>query len=217
MLKLAKEKGNILAGLALSCFIFTLDVVNAEVPYKDEIVTVKVVSTDVKAKEPSGGTHKIQNLKLDTRIFDSQKEDLSVFGDDVPDGVGVCNSSNKTYMSYLKVTNTTSKQYWFLNSPECYTDRDTGIRMVGDRYCIAVGSYWAKDIGTKLNIIMKSGEVVKCIKGDAKADVNTDGTNRFHAVDGSVIEMIIDPAVFRGTHMYPEELNGGISRIEVVK
>lgn len=135
----------------------------------------------------------------------------------VPDGEGVCNSANKTWMSYTAVTSRTSPQWSLLRGSSAYTDATTGLRMVDGRYCIAVGSFYCSTIGTKINLVMENGSVVECIMGDQKSDMHTDPTHRFQAQDGSVVEMIVDRSVFHGTDQYPAELSGRISRIEIVE
>lgn len=134
----------------------------------------------------------------------------------VPNDEEGCRSWNTTYMPYTAVTCVTSDQYALLNSPEAYTDETTGIRMYEGRYCIAVGSFYSQRIGTKLNLIMENGSVVKCITGDAKSDAHTDETHRYQAVDGSVAEVIVDYDYFQSTKQYPEELTGRILYIEVL-
>lgn len=52
-------------------------------------------------------------------------------------------------MDYRTITDKTSKQFDMQNN-EAYTDVNTGLRMVNDRYCIAVGSFYTKTIGKKL-------------------------------------------------------------------
>lgn len=135
----------------------------------------------------------------------------------VPDGEGICNSANFTFMDYTSVTNKKSKQYELLNSDLAYTDEETGIRMYDGRICIAVGSFYSKHIGTKINLVMANGSVIECITGDAKSDAHTDSTNRYQAYDGSVVEIIVDKTIFTGTEMYPEGLSGRISKIEIVE
>lgn len=135
----------------------------------------------------------------------------------VPDGEGVCNSANKTYMGYTAVTSRTSPQWKLLRGSSAYTDATTGLRMVDGRYCIAVGTFYCSTIGTKINLIMENGATVECILGDVKSDRHTDPTHRYQAQDGSVVEMIVDRAVFHSTSQYPSELSGRISRIEIVE
>ncbi len=125
----------------------------------------------------------------------------------VPNDVEGCKSWNFTYMAYTKVTTVTSDQYQFLyNDDLCYSDPLTGIRMSQGRYCIAVGSFYTTKIGQKIDLVLTNGEVIKCILGDCKADVHTDPTNRFHAVDGSVAEFVVDYDYFHSTAQW-ESLN----------
>jgi len=97
----------------------------------------------------------------------------------------------KTYMSYKAITLKTSPQ-WKLQE-KAYTG-DYGIRMVDGRYCVALGSAWAREIGTKLDVYMDTGEVIKVILGDCKQDIHTDKTNRFGSRNGDVLEFIVDTA-----------------------
>lgn len=128
-----------------------------------------------------------------------------------------CRSYNVTFMPYTSVTDRKSRQYAFLNSENCYTETDTGLRKYDDRYCVAVGSGIAQGVGTKLDVHMKNGAVIKCIIGDAKSDRNTNPSHIFHNEDGSVLEMIVDSKQFTGSQDYPIELSGSISYIEVLE
>jgi hypothetical protein len=220
----------ILGGLLLSSYsgLSNTLVVNAtEELYDDEIITVNInessnkVVSDMTSKSNTLGVD-LQNVSLSTAGFSISEmlikpKPVILDSNIVPDGEGVCNSANKTYMPYTLVTSKSSAQYKFLYSDACYTDPETGLRMSEGRYCIAVGTFYASKIGTKINLIMKNGSTVECILGDVKADIHTDETNRFQAVDGSVVEMIVDYNYFHSTSQYPEELNGGILRIEVVE
>ncbi len=135
----------------------------------------------------------------------------------VPDGTAGCKSSAITYMGYTAVTSKASKQYQILRGAGAWSDPSTGLRMVGDRVCIALGSGYAK-VGDKVDLVMANGNVIKCIVGDAKADQHTDPTNRFHAVDGSVAEMIVDYAYFKkGTNYYGERIKGKINKVVVIE
>lgn len=141
----------------------------------------------------------------------------------VPNEEDGCKSWNFTYMGYRSVTSKSSPQYKLLYGDTCYTDPSSGIRMVGDRYCIAVGTYYAPSIGTKLDLVMKNGSIIKCIVGDFKSDAHTDSTNRYHTGgmdrgiyypgDGSVAEFIVDKAVFQNTDQYPKEASGSILKV----
>lgn len=99
------------------------------------------------------------------------------------------NNEFKSFMSYQSITDKTSAQYELQQN--AYTNV-YGIRMVGNRYCVAVGTYYATEIGTELDVVMENGSILKCIVGDLKNDIHTDETNRQHTVDNSVVEFIMD-------------------------
>lgn len=95
-------------------------------------------------------------------------------------------NSFKSYMSYRAISSTGSPQYKL--QAEAYTDSATGVRMVDGRYCIAVGPKIATKIGTKLELIYKSGKRVPAIVADQKAGT-IDG---YRHPDGSAVEFVID-------------------------
>lgn len=99
------------------------------------------------------------------------------------------NNGMKTYMDYRCITSTGSQQYK-LQHTIAYTG-DYGLRMVGDRYCVAVGSYYTTTIGQHLDIELENGIVINGILADCKSDEHTDETNRIH-FDGSVVEFVVD-------------------------
>ena len=68
-----------------------------------------------------------------------------------------------------------------------------GIRTVNGRYCVALGTYYSKIIGTKCDVTLSTGKVLPCILGDVKADKHTDATNRqSNSGNGNVVEFIVD-------------------------
>lgn len=96
----------------------------------------------------------------------------------------------KTYMDWDCITSPSSKQYKLKQS--CYIG-NYGIIMHQDRYCVALGSGFIKTgVGTKFDLILANGTVIKCIAGDMKADVHTDNTNRVTSHDGSIAEFIVN-------------------------
>ena len=99
------------------------------------------------------------------------------------------NNSFKSYMGAHKITDTTSAQYQLKSE---YLDSACGIKLVDDRYVIAIGTYYTETIGTRVDLVMESDEVVPCIVGDVKRDRDTDAMNRQHNVDGSVIEFVVN-------------------------
>lgn len=92
-------------------------------------------------------------------------------------------------MDYRTLSDKTSLQYDL--QQQAYTDSLTGIRMVNNRYLIAVGSYYTTEIGSYIDVIMNNGTVIQCVLGDVKNDNHTDLTNRQNP-NGSVVEFIVD-------------------------
>ena len=130
------------------------------------------------------------------------------------------NNSFKSYMDYRCITNTSSIQYKF--QQQCYSGR-YGVRMKDDRYCIAVGSHYTTKIGTKIDLVMYNGSIVKCILADCKADAHTDATNRQNP-NGSIVEFVVDTynldskAKLHGDLSYADKrLKGQIKYIRVYK
>lgn len=96
--------------------------------------------------------------------------------------------SYKCYMDYRCITDTSSPQ-WHLQQG-AWTDED-GLRRVGDRYCVALGSAFGSMIGTEYTIELEHGERFKAILADQKADQDT---NAEHTADmnGAVVEFVVD-------------------------
>lgn len=175
-----------------------------------------------------GGGYRIHAQSTKTGIVKDNKYDNgavvayaspSLLGSNVPNKIPGCKSDKKTYMAYTKVTKKDSDQYKLLNSKQAKTHVSYGIRMIGDRYCVAVGTGYLtgvkKYIGTKIDVELENGKVLKCIVGDIKDNRDTDKTNRFHKVDGSVVEFIIDNKIFGETDMSEKaKLMGDISYME---
>jgi len=157
-----------------------------------------------------------RGIKVLTRSYDPNVEEKILWSEVPPDGEGVCRTEARTYMDYRSVHTVSSDQYKLLYSDLCYTNPDNGLRMVGDRYCVAVGTHYAYKIGTKINVVMANGSTVKCILGDVKADEHTDPTHRYQRWDGSVVECIIDGEIFHDISQYPPEFVGKIARIDIV-
>ncbi len=75
-----------------------------------------------------------------------------------------------------------------------HLDYNSGVYMAGNRYCIAVGSYYITRIGTKIDLVLSHNgkkHVLECITADSKADKDTVSCHRIHT-DGSVTEFIAD-------------------------
>lgn len=101
-------------------------------------------------------------------------------------------SGYKSWMPYTAITSTSSPQYK-LQHQYAYTG-NYGVRMVNDRYCVALGSYFEYKIGQYFDLVLKNGSVIKCVMSDQKADEHTDEDNIFTIQSDSLCmsEFIID-------------------------
>lgn len=128
------------------------------------------------------------------------------------------NNSFKSYMDADTITNVRTKQYELKSEYELL---DNGLYVVNGRYCIAIGSYYTTIIGTRVDVVMKSGNVVGCIVAECKSDLHTDETNRQNP-NGSVIEFVVNTSTLpqkardTGNCSYADDnLLGEIERIIV--
>ena len=129
--------------------------------------------------------------------------------------------ATKTYAYYRAVTAKSTPQYKLLNSEECYTDEETGIRMVDGFYCIALGSFYGTKIGTKYRITLQDGEELKelnCILCDQKADRHTDEKHQYAVKNKDIMEFYIEkskrPHGIMGDYGHLEQFRGDIVKIE---
>lgn len=97
--------------------------------------------------------------------------------------------SFKTYMDYKKITNKSSRQ-WHLQQL-AYTDSE-GFRKFNDSYLIAVGTYYADEIGKEFRVTLDSGIVFHAMVGDIKQDIHTDANNQYVTTNGNIVEFIVD-------------------------
>ncbi len=100
----------------------------------------------------------------------------------------VINDERKSYMDYRKITSKTSRQYKV--QKRAYTTEE-GYRMVGNRYCIALGSYYTTSVGSYVDLVLQNGEIIPCLLAECKADDNT-VENHSKGADGSVSEFVVD-------------------------
>ena len=127
-------------------------------------------------------------------------------------------STFKSYESYKSITNTKSPQYKL--QQEAYTG-DYGIRMVDGRYCVAMGSYWATEIGTKMDVYLESGEVIPVILGDNKQDCHTTNKHRVGTGNKDVLEFIVDtseiPSKVKNCGSFNCIFTGKVSAVVIVE
>ena len=111
----------------------------------------------------------------------------------------------KCYEDYRCITDTGSPQYAL--QQKAWTD-DYGLRRYESYYCVALGSAYGSEIGTKYLITLSSGTELMVILADQKADRDTvQGHTRDRS--GAVIEFVVDtPAL-----SYEVRQSGSISSI----
>lgn len=74
-----------------------------------------------------------------------------------------------------------------------HLDYQSGVWMIGNRYCIAVGSYYTKKLGVKIDLVLSNNgrkHTLRCITADSKADKDTVKNHRIHK-DGSIVEFVV--------------------------
>ena len=126
----------------------------------------------------------------------------------------------KSYMDYRCIRNRSSRQYKL--QKKAVTNKKNGLRMIDGRYCIALGSYYTRRIGAKVDLVMSSGKVIKCITADMKADKDTVNNHRQHP-DGSVAEFVVDTRALSrkvrrmGDVSYISLFKGSIKKIRIYK
>ena len=137
----------------------------------------------------------------------------------------IAHYTRKSFMDFRTITSQTSDQ-WKMQYSNAYTGAN-GIRMVKNRYCIAVGSYFSQKIGTKIDLLIKqkdgSVDVARCILADCKADIHT-YNNHIYGLDGGVAEFLVttemlsQKAQTMGDVSYTDDiLTGDIIKVIVYK
>lgn len=135
--------------------------------------------------------------------------------------------SAKPYMDYRKITNQNSNQYKLIHSDEMSVD-ERGFLVDADGYIgVALGSYFG-EIGSRFEITLDTGVVLKVIKVEEKSDLHT-CENNFMGSSGDVIEFVIDTQklfmqsnkwrngyIFSGDFNNCYEFTGNIVEIEKV-
>lgn len=136
----------------------------------------------------------VNHVKITEKIdldkeYTEQDQAKTVF--DVPNGkTNFC-----AYMDYRTITDPTSEQYKFQQI--CWTDSQ-GIRRQGDDVCIALGSYYGTQIGSRYIITTDEGNEFTAVLADCKADCHTDSLHQYRPVSygyKNVVEFVVDTEV----------------------
>lgn len=112
-----------------------------------------------------------------------------VIGDPIGQTKSVPNQNGFfSYMDADCITDTKSKQYTLKKD---YRLDSSGIWTYDGRWCVAVGSYYTKEIGKYIDICLKNGTVITGILSDCKSDKDTDSTRRQNS-NGSIVEFVVN-------------------------
>jgi len=184
------------------------------------------VNNNMKSKN-SNITYSAENLAKSSNITNTYYEvpmEIPIETLDIP----TCNTEFKTYMDYRCITDKTSAQYELQQF--AWTDED-GFRRIGDDYIVAMGTYYAENVGCRFKITLDTDNEITVIIGDIKQDAHTDYFNRYTPIydengiffSGNVLEFIVDtdvlPKVPRrlGTVSYFDYLKENIKSIERIE
>lgn len=121
------------------------------------------------------------------RTTDITKDGISFKEYDISDSG---NKAFKSFMPYQAITNKSSLQYKIQHTL-AHTG-DNGIRMVKDRYCVALGTAFNIKCGQYVDLILDDGNVIKCILSDIKDDKHTMSNHIVTRANGCATEFIVD-------------------------
>ena len=126
----------------------------------------------------------------------------------------------KTYTD-MRLVNSRNTDQWKLR--QLASIGPHGVMTVNGRYCVALGSRFKCKIGQYFDIILSNGNVVHCIKCDAKADKHTDPSNTYTFVSKCATEFYVctpcldSEARNTGNLNYISEFQGYVEAINVYR
>lgn len=175
----------------------TQDTVTANITYVSEPISAHTLNTvGVKTISNSGTTAITTTTatSTETEVALKQPDYKIIEIIDVPDYSGF-----KSFMGH-NVFGASSNQYAL--QQVAYTDEKTGLRMINNRYIVAVGSGCNTYIGQYFDLVLKNGTVIPCVMGDQKANCHTDSTNLITIHNNCCSEFIVDMSTLDDTVMY---------------
>ena len=108
------------------------------------------------------------------------------------------NGEFKSYTNYQLLNHNSPQWTQIQCHPDAYTDIN-GLRKVGEYYCVAMGSYYAEQLGDIFEIQTEYGSF-KVIICDFKDDCHTDVNNQYTISNGCVVEFYVDMGTFSSYH-----------------
>lgn len=121
----------------------------------------------------------------------SESEDSKVGEGEIYYAPSGYKSTRMSYMDYRMITDTESEQYelqaWYGS-----TDPTTGIRLVGGRYCIALGQEITSRKGQFVDVVLENGLRLQCVLSDCKRYCDTVNGDGYVGADGGMVEFVVD-------------------------
>lgn len=223
---LTKSISILLAATMISTSLFPLTALMLQQPEVKEISnkleqkTVNMQTASLTAQTIM--SEKFKAINMVSRGAMRRKKDDNIKTIKTPIPV-LANNSEKTYMDWRKITNTSSPQYSYIRQHMTVCE-DGFLRDKYGNIGVALGSYFG-EIGTMYQFVLDTGIVINAVKIEKKADKHT--INGYHhKIDNSIIEFVIhaDSEALQ-KHMYPNgyiwqgnfdncpDFNGKISKI----
>ena len=176
-----KRQFILMMAMLLIVFGYLIWQVNRNIERELKVVTVyKPIFTEV-SPEP----YQISEIE---EIIDVQ-EDKELYTYNTLELPTEATGEFKTYMDYRKIKDKTSKQW---NLQQLATTNEKGFRVFNGRYLVAVGTYYATEVGKELKITLDNGFVFYAMVGDIKMDIHTDANNQYIPINGNIVEFIVD-------------------------
>jgi hypothetical protein len=176
------------------------------------------------------------HLKLSDNIgrqlLDENVENVNVIHSDViyadPEeelAVPWLDSDFKAYMPYDSITDKSTPQWRYRKL--AWTDYN-GLRRVGNDYLVAMGTYYADEVGSRFKVTLDSGSEITVTVGDIKDPAHTDRYNMYtpvkntsgKVINANVLEFLVDTekldkkAAKLGTVSCIDGLEGNVESIE---
>lgn len=104
-------------------------------------------------------------------------------------------SSFKAYMDYRTISDKTSAQWEIQQS--AWTD-EQGFRRVENNYCVAIGTYYSQECGSRFKITLDADVEFTVIVADIKNPIHTDDMNMYVPISNTqinIVEFVVDTDV----------------------
>ena len=144
-------------------------------------------------KELKRKTAELEDTYMATYHFEPpvivEDNDTPVVGSPIGETKSV--PSQNGFFSYMDADCITSECTDQYKMKEGYQLDSSGIWTYDGRWCIAVGSYYTKNVGQYIDVVLENGTIITGILADCKSDKDTDSTRRQNP-NGSIVEFVVN-------------------------